>query len=204
VLRVYHREHTGRPLRAVWTLEELGVPYELTVMNYEEGMAEEHRTRHPLLRVPVLEIDGDYVFESAAICLHLADLHPEAELIAGLGTQERALTYQWSIFAPAELEPHAVEAAVHATSDPERAAKARAKFFTAADAVQSAIDGSDFLVGNRFGVADVLVGSALAFTSRAKFPEELSPSLTAYLGRLQERPAFARARDATTAAPASS
>jgi glutathione S-transferase len=105
VLRVYHREHAGRPIRALWTLEEIGAPYELTLMSWEEGSGEEHRARHPLGRVPVLEDDEGFVFESTAICLHLADLHPQAGLLPPLGTHERALAYQWSCFAPAELEP---------------------------------------------------------------------------------------------------
>src|SRR5438445_12979311 len=117
MLRVFHREYAGRPLRVLWTLEELGEPYELTVMSYEQGSGEEHRARHPLGRVPVVEVDGGYVFESTAICLHLADLKPEAGLIAPLGTRERALAYPWSCFAPAELEPPLIEAAIFASSD---------------------------------------------------------------------------------------
>jgi glutathione S-transferase len=75
-MRVFHREHAGRPVRVVWTLEELGQPYELTVLTGDGGRSEEHRARHPLGRVPVLEDDEGFVFESAAICLHLADMHP--------------------------------------------------------------------------------------------------------------------------------
>jgi hypothetical protein len=37
VVRVFHREYAGRPLRVVWTLEELGHSYDLEVMTYEEG-----------------------------------------------------------------------------------------------------------------------------------------------------------------------
>jgi glutathione S-transferase len=56
-------------------------------MTREESKGEEHRVRHPLGRVPVLE-EG-FVFESAAICLHLADLHPHAGLAPAPGTHER-------------------------------------------------------------------------------------------------------------------
>ena len=50
-------------------------------MTYEEGKGEEHLARHPLGRVPVLEDDnGRLLFESAAICLQIADTHPEAGL----------------------------------------------------------------------------------------------------------------------------
>jgi glutathione S-transferase len=125
MMRLYHREHAGRPIRVAWMLEELGEPYEVTVMTREEGEGEEHRARHPLGRVPVLEDEEGFVFESAAICLHLADLHPDAGLAPAPGTHERALLYQWTIFAPAELEPPLIESAVHAQRDPDRSAAAR-------------------------------------------------------------------------------
>ncbi|HEY4428925.1 MAG TPA: glutathione S-transferase family protein [Solirubrobacteraceae bacterium] len=197
MVRVYHREHAGRPVRVVWTLEELGLPYEITVMNWEEGQSDEHRARHPLLRVPVLEDDEGFVFESAAICLHLADLCPEAELLSQPGTHERALAYQWATFAPAELEPALIESAIFANADPERAAKARQRFGAAAQAVAGALGDDDYLVDGRFGVADVLVGTALAFTARVGFAEELPPSLQEYTARLAERPAFVRAAERT-------
>ena len=185
-------------------LEEIGEPYELTIMDWEQGSGEAHRARHPLGRVPVVQFDGGYVFESAAICLHLGDLHPEAGLIGALGTHVRALAYQWSIFAPSELEPPLIEAAIFREADPERAEKARARFFNAAGAVASSLDGADYLVGGQFGVADVLVSTALSFAKRAKFPEPLPPALEDYLTRLFERPAYQRALERASAAPGSS
>src|ERR1035437_10111073 len=121
--------------------EELGESYEITMITREEGKGEEHRARHPLSRVPVLEDADGFVFESAAICLHLADLHPDAGLAPAPGTHERALLYQWTIFAPAELEPPLIEASVHAQRDPDRAAAARRRFDDAAGAGSSAPDG---------------------------------------------------------------
>jgi glutathione S-transferase len=192
-VRVYHREGTGRPLRIAWTLEEVDEPYELTVMSHEEGKGPEHRERHPLGRVPVLEDERGYLFESAAICLHLADLHPEAGLVPELGSRERALVYQWSCFAPAELEPALFEAWVQAERDPERAEKARRRFAAAAGAVARGLDGDEHLVAGRFTVADVMVGTALMFTTRAGIADALDPSLKDYVGRLAARPAFQRA-----------
>lgn len=192
-MRVFHREKAGRPLRIIWTLEEVGEPYELTVMSREEGQAEAHRERHPLGRVPVLEDDEGFLFESAALCLHVADMHPEAGLVPPLGTHERALVYQWACFAPAELEPALFEVATQAEKDPARAAAARERFDRAADAVAGALDGDEHLVAGRFSVADVLVGTALLFTTRAGFADELPQSLKDYTGRLAQRPAFQRA-----------
>jgi len=192
-VRVYHREHAGRPLRVVWTLEELGVPYELTVMSREEAGGEEHLARHPLGRVPVVEYDGARVFESAAICLQLADMYPEAELAPPAATPERAMLYQWVIFAPAELEPPLLEAAFRARKDPERAAAALSRFKDAADAVAAALASSEYLVADRFTVADVLVGTTLSWTLRAGYEDSLPPSLRDYIARLTERPALQRA-----------
>lgn len=193
MMHLYHREHAGRPIRVAWMLEEIGEPYEVTVMTREESKGEEHRARHPLGRVPVLEDEDGHVFESAAICLHLADLHPDAGLAPPPGTHERALLYQWTIFAPAELEPPLIESAVHAQRDPDRSAAARQRFDEAARAVSSALDGSDYLVGGRFTVADVLVGGTLAFTERIGFADELPANLRDYLARLTQRPARQRA-----------
>jgi glutathione S-transferase len=197
-MRVIHREHAGRPVRVAWMLEELGEPYEVIVISREEGRGPDHLARHPLGRVPVLEQDGAFVFESAAICLHLADMHPEAGLIAPLATHERALAYQWATFAPAELEPPLIEAAMQAERDPERAAKARARFDAAADAVAGALGEEHYLLAGGFGVADVLVGTALAFTARAGFADELPANLKSYLARLAARPAYQRAAQRTT------
>jgi glutathione S-transferase len=196
-MRVFHREKAGRPLRIIWTLEEVGEPYELTVMTREESQGEEHRDRHPLGRVPVLEDDEGFLFESAALCLHVADMHPESGLVPPLGTHERALVYQWACFAPAELEPSLFEVGTQAKKDPERAAAARERFDRAADAVAGALDGNEHLVAGRFSVADVLVGTALLFTTRAGFADELPQSLKDYTGRLAQRPAFQRAAQRT-------
>jgi len=198
-MRIFHREHAGRPLRVAWALEEIGEPYEVVVITREQGRGEEHRARHPLGRVPVLQDDDGFLVESAAICLHLADLYPEAELAPAPGTHERGLVYQWTVFAPSELEPPLIQAAFRGEKDPEGAASARRRFDAAAGAVSGVLASADFLVGGRFTVADILVGSALAFTERAGFADELPENLTEYLARLAARPAYQRAAARTSA-----
>src|SRR5436305_12453110 len=115
-------------------------------MTREEGRREEHRRRHPLGRVPVLEDDEGFLFESAALCLHLGDLHPESGLMPPLGTHDRALVYQWACFAPAELEPPLFEVWNQAERDPDRAAEAQKRFLSAADAVAGGLDGAASLL----------------------------------------------------------
>jgi glutathione S-transferase len=104
-MRLYHSPGT-RSTRVLWTLEELGIPFDITVLTLDERRGPEHRKRHPLGRVPVLELDhGRTMFESAGICLHLADLYPEANLAPVLGATGRAFVDQWLFFAMTELEP---------------------------------------------------------------------------------------------------
>ena len=78
VIRLYHRPKAGRPVRAAWTLEEAGAPFEIVRLSMDETRAAEHLERHPLGRVPVLEDDDGVLYESAAVCMHIADLVPEA------------------------------------------------------------------------------------------------------------------------------
>lgn len=78
-------------------LEELGVPFELVNVDRESG---EHRSAayrqlNPNGLIPVLVDDGQVLYETAAICLHLADTHPEGALMPPLGGVERAHAYKW-------------------------------------------------------------------------------------------------------------
>jgi glutathione S-transferase len=198
-MHIYHRQRAGRPLRGIWVLEEIGEPYELTILSGEEGKSEAHLARHPLGRVPVLEDDEGYLFESAAICMQIGDLHPESGLMPALGTHERGLVYQWAVYAPAELEPSLFEAWSQADKDTERSAAARKKFDKAADVIVGALEGHEYLIGETFTVADVMVGTALLFTTRAGFADELPQPLKDYSARLAERPAFRRALQRTFA-----
>jgi glutathione S-transferase len=192
-MRVYHREKAGRPLRVIWALEEVGESYELTVMDGEQGKSAEHLERHPLGRVPVIEDDEGFIFESAAMCMQIGDLHPESGLMPELGSHARGLVYQWAVFAPAEMEAPLFEAWTRAEREPERAAAARRRFDRAAAVVLDALEDRDYLVGNSLTVADVMVATALLFTTRAKFFDELPQPLRDYTARLGERPAFRRA-----------
>lgn len=92
-MRLY-RSVGKRSTRVLWTLEEVGVPYEITVLTGEERRGEQHHPRHPLGRVPVLELaDGQTLFESAAICLYLTDRYPSVGLAPLPDAPDRPLLY---------------------------------------------------------------------------------------------------------------
>jgi glutathione S-transferase len=193
VQRLYHREGAGRPPRVRWALEEVGAPYDWVAMSTEEGKGEEHAKRHPLVRVPVLETDEGLLFESAGLCLHVADSHPAAGLIPEPGTFERAQVYQWSFFAMTELEPAMIRAFLARGRDDasalERADRRLAKAFRA---LADALDGREYLVADRFTIADVVVGGVLDSARHYQLLPDL-PELHEYLARLDQRPAKQRA-----------
>ena len=191
--RLYHREGAGRPPRVRWAFEEVGATYDYVVMSNEEGRGAEHAQRHPLGRVPVLETDEGLLFESAGLCLHVADSHPDAGLIPDPGTFERARVYQWAFFAMTELEPALIRMYLARRADDASAVeKAERRLTKAGAAVAAALDGGDYLVGDRFTIADVVVGGVLHSARSYRLLPDL-PELRTYLGRLDERPAKQRA-----------
>jgi glutathione S-transferase len=191
-MRIYHRPGAGRPLRIVWTLEELGVPYELVIMSPDESASDEHRSRHPLGRVPVLDDGEGMVFESSALCLHVADLHPDAGLIPAVGTHDRALVYQWAFFSMTEIEPPAIESRRRRERWPELAEAAAERVRGAVAVIEEALNGKECLVADRFTVADIIASGVLRVAVRVGAYEP-SGRTAEYLSVMAARPAMQRA-----------
>ncbi len=191
-MRVYHRPGAGRPIRVVWTLEELGLPYDLVIMTPEEAASDEHRTRHPLGRVPVLEDDEGPIFESAALCVHVADMHPEAGLLPSAGTHDRALVYQWAFFAMTEIEPPAIESRRRRDNYPELADAAAERVHRGVSAIDNVLQSADYLVADRFTVADIIASGVVRLAARAGAYQP-SGKIADYLSVMEARPARQRA-----------
>jgi len=163
--RLYYMPRT-RSSRVLWTLEEIGAPYELTKIPGAQRRSPEHLARHPLGRVPALELaDGTTIFESAAICLQLADLNPDAGLIGPIGSAERARVYQWVLFSMSELEASLYRSI---RSDAGAESPELDRFTEAATALEAALGEHDWLLDDW-------------------------PRLQAYVERGQARPAYVRA-----------
>jgi len=192
-MRLYHRPGS-RSARVRWLLEEIGAPYELITLDADSKQSDEHRARHPLGRVPAIDDGEGFVFESAAILLHIADCHPEAGLIAPLGSHERALVYQWVSFGLSEIERPSVELfAARRHSDAPAEADALERFLAAAAVIERALDGHEYLVADRFSVADVFCCGVFGVARRLELLGTL-PRIAAYLDRLEaRRPARQRA-----------
>jgi glutathione S-transferase len=193
MMRLYHQPGS-RSNRVLWALEESGVPFDVTLITRDEKKTPEYLAIHPLGRSPGFETEEGPLFESTALCLHVADVSTTG-LNFPLGSHERALVYQWTAFAMTELEPPASAAwAAWRASDPDGVTAAGERFRTAAQVVENALDGTEFLVGGRFTVADLMCGDTLSWGKGEAFDllEEM-PKVQAYLVRLEARPAYERA-----------
>ncbi len=190
--RLYYMPRT-RSSRVLWLLEEIGAPYDLTEIAGAQRRSEQHLLRHPLGRVPALQLgDGGTMFESAAICLQLADLNPGAGLIGPVGSTGRALVYQWVVFAVSELEGPLFRW-IREPGEGVGDTAAHDRFADAASAMESAVLAEhDWLVDDRFSVADVMCASVLQ-GANARGLLGPWPALEAYVRRGEARPAYARA-----------
>ena len=187
-------------------LEELGVPYELVLVDRtrDAHKSPEYLRLNPNGQIPVL-VDGDLVlYETAAICLHLADAHPASALAPALGTAERAHYYKWLAWMTNTLQ-----ATLIAYFYPERwvddgnaagAAQVRAHAMAKVHGHLQQLDdqlaahGQPWLLGARYSAADpyafMLCRWTRGFSSR---PARDFPHLAPYLQRMVERPAVQRA-----------
>lgn len=192
---LYHQPRS-RSTRVLWLAEEAGAPLDVIVIEREQKFTDDYKKLHPLSRSPAYVEDGGPVFESAALCLHLADRHPEAGLIGGLGSHERALQYQWCFFAMTELEAPLVDMARElwkdsGEPDTARMDDRRERFENGVAVLESALSGG-YLVDDRFTVADIVACGVLSFARTAEITE-LPPGIVAYVDALEARPARQRA-----------
>jgi len=195
-----------RSQRVKWALEELAIPYESRLVNMMDRQqnSDAYRAIHPLGVVPALTSESYTMFESVAIVLQLIDEHPEKNLAPATGTPERALYYQWSVFACAELDPPLMMVFDNsmrpleymrppgAQHDPDLAARGRSDFARRADILSNVLRDRSHLLGTDFSGADILVGHSCFMAAHMGLIGDF-PVLEAYYDRLQQRPAHRRA-----------
>lgn len=190
----------SRASGTVWALEEVGVEYELRWVDIMAG----EQKREPLTRynamgkLPTLLDGAQVVTEAAAIALYLADRYAPGRLAPRVDDPARGTYLRWSFFAPSVIEPGAMARAGRWTFREGQAGWGQYDAMLAA--MESALDGRDFVLGREFSMADVVFGGTLRFMLMTKMIEP-RPRFTAYAERLGQRPALQRA-DARNAAVA--
>jgi glutathione S-transferase len=190
-ITLYHHPFS-RAANVVWALEELGVPYELHFVDIMKGTqkAPEVVALNPMGKVPILT-DGDLVVtEAAAIGLYLADRYSLGKLAPTPDDPARAAYLRWSLFAPSVIEPAVSAKTTGAQFKPGQVGWGT--YENVITAMESAIAGRSYVLGDRFSMADCIFGGSVRFLLRFKLVEPTA-TFTAYAERLAARPAAARA-----------
>lgn len=195
-----HFAPNSRASRISWLLEELELPYELNRMAFhpKDLKSDEHRARHPLGRIPVLD-DGDVsIYESGAIVEYILERHKNGGLKPAVESAEFPQYLQWFHYCEGMVMPPVNTIVVHTLLlPPERqdaAVRDQAKrlLTKAWGPVDDALAGKDYLIGD-FSGADIMLGHAAFMSNRLGcIPEDMA-NLKAYVQRITERPAFDKA-----------
>ncbi|MGL5807690.1 MAG: glutathione S-transferase family protein [Xenococcaceae cyanobacterium] len=161
-----------------WYLEELSVPYEFVLldMSIEQHRQPEFLAINPMGKVPAIE-DGNFkLWESGAILLYLAEKY--GKITSSI--EQKSIFNQWILFANSTL---ATGLFVESSRDREAP-----KLLTALDRI---FESQPYLLGDEFTVADVAVGSMLAYAPMMlKMDFKEYPAVEKYYQRIIERPAY--------------
>ena len=195
-----HFAPNSRAGRIVWLLEELGLDYELNRMDFhpKDLKSDQHRARHPLGRVPVLD-DGDVrIYESGAIVEYIVARHTDGALRPAVDSPLFPAYLQWFHYCEGMVMPPVNTIVVQTILlPPERQNKealgqAQRLLTKALAPVNEQLEGKDYLIGD-FSAADVMLGHACFMSRRLGCVADDMAHLHAYVERVEARPAFQKA-----------
>ena len=186
--------------RVVWLLEELGLEYEVNIMPFtKEGLkSAEHRSRHALGRVPVLE-DGDIsIFESGAIIDYVLERHKNGGLKPSSDSSEFPFYLQWYHYCEGMVMPPMNQIVVQTILlPPDRRDEtvlnqAKSLLTKSLAPVNENLSEKDYLIGD-FSAADLMLGHSCFMANRLGCVSEEMQNIKDYVARINARPAFQKA-----------
>ncbi|SON57154.1 Glutathione S-transferase GST-6.0 [Hartmannibacter diazotrophicus] len=184
----------SRSATALWLMEEAGLPYERELIDIRKGdqSTDAFRAINPMMKVPAL-VDGEaQVAEVAAICLYVADIAAGAGLAPALGDPLRGRYLQYVVFGAAGIEAAITQ--LYAKFDMPTVSAGWGSAERVCDVLDGELQKGDWILGERFSAADIVVGSGLHFAVKAFKMVPSRPSFDAYIARCEARPAWQRAR----------
>ncbi|MDF2180129.1 glutathione S-transferase family protein [Aliiglaciecola sp. CAU 1673] len=182
----------GRIVR--WMLEELGVPYDVQVMEYGSSIkSPDYLQINPMGKVPAIKHGEMVVTECAAICAYLADQFSDKGLAPAPGGAARGAYYRWLFFAAGPLEMAMSAKSCGWRIDDDNVQSIGCGYLDdVLNTLEQAIQQSPYLCGEQFTAADLYVGSHLGWGMMFKSIEE-RPVFKDYVQRLYSREAAIRA-----------
>ena len=193
-MKLFYAPQT-RSTRAIWMLEEAGVDYNMELVDIraaDRKDSAEFRDASPMGKVPAL-IDGEVAMsESAAICLYLADRYAPGTLAPALDAPERGRFLYWTMYTPAVIEPAMSEKFNKVEANPGQSGWG--DFASMVETWDNALAGRDWILGDQFTAADVMLGSSAVFLRMFEMLPETA-NLDAYADRCLARPGYAKAME---------
>jgi glutathione S-transferase len=192
MIKLYHAPRS-RSSRFIFLLEELGAPYEIAQVSIRRGDgsgALDSHNPHPHGKVPAIRDGETLVYESIAVALYLTDKFPAAGIGPLVGDPARGAYLTWLAYYAGVMEPAWTSAFMKA--DVPRGTAGWVKTDEVMDLVNATLSKSPYILGEKFSAADILIGTTFKlFMGSPLLPK--TDLLEAYVQRVVERPAYARA-----------
>ncbi|MBX3503550.1 MAG: glutathione S-transferase family protein [Alphaproteobacteria bacterium] len=176
-----------RDLRLRWACEEAGLDYAVRTIPFDDRETN-HLARQPFGQIPFLDDGGLEIFESGAGLLHLAR---KSDRLMPPDPAGQAQTLQWVIAALNSIEMVSVPwwfLAISGDEDNQLTGWMGKRL----DQLEKVLNEREWLVANRFTVADLLMADVLRVPKVRAFGHR--PASEAYVSRATDRPAFRKAR----------
>ncbi|HTJ65515.1 MAG TPA: glutathione S-transferase family protein [Alphaproteobacteria bacterium] len=177
-------------------LEELGVPYDLHVLNMKAGEQRQadYLKVNPMGKVPAVLHGDTLVTEQVALYIYLPDCFPEAGLAPALADPARGAYLRWIAYYGSCFEPAVVDHALKRDPAPPSMCP-YGDFDTMLTTLVRQLEKGPYILGDRFSAADLLWGLSLNWMTGFKLMPEL-PVIMDYVGRIRARPSFAKVTEA--------
>lgn len=180
-------------------LRESGLPFELTLAStrtHKLADGTDYYTINPKGYVPLLELDsGERIAEGPAIVQYIADRVPERQLAPPAGTLERTRLQEWLTFIGTEVHK-SFSPLFHPAMPEEAKAIFRDKIRQRLAWVDGQLEGRDYLLGERFSVADAYLYTVAGWCGAVGVDIAGLDRLDAFMQRMAQRPAVREARAA--------
>ncbi|MET0877541.1 MAG: glutathione S-transferase family protein [Tardiphaga sp.] len=199
MITLYHCAR-ARSFRPLWTLEELGLPYELKMLPFPPRvLAKEYLAINPLGTIPLLLDGATRMTESAAIAQYLVTKYGPTPLAVGVDEPDFGAFLNWLHFGEATLTFPQTLVLRYSELEPEErrhpqvVADYSKWFLGRLRIIETVTSASEFMCADRFTAADISVGYALLLAQRLGLAAQFGPAVTAYWARLQQRDGYRRA-----------
>lgn len=200
-MKLFHC-YNSRSLRPLWCLEEMGLDYELEIMPFPPRFEREgYLDINPLGTVPAFTDAELTMTESTGICQYLVQRYGPTPLAVTPDEPEYGDFLNWLYRSDATFTFPLALVLRYTRLEPEERMNPQVVedytiwFFSRIRAVEAALEGKEFLVADRFTIADIAVGYALHFGLRLGLSERYKPNTMRYLQALMQRPAFQRTQE---------